>query len=62
MDDVLTRFDTTEHEVDGVLVFTEDRQDTIDRVADQHGCDAVLLPGEAGTVERILVPLRGDVN
>jgi len=62
LDDVVTRFDTTEHEVDGVLVFTKDRQDTIDRVADQHDCDAVLLPGEAGTVERILVPLRGDAN
>lgn len=62
LDDIVTQFESTEHEVEGVLVFTKDRQDSIDRVADQHDCDAVLLPGETGTVERILVPLRGDVN
>lgn len=55
-------FDSTEHEVEDVLVFTKDRQDTIDRIADQHNCDAVLVPGVASEVERILVPLRGDVN
>lgn len=44
------------------LVFTHDRQDPIDRIADERGCDAVLIPGEAETVERILVPLRSDVN
>jgi nucleotide-binding universal stress UspA family protein len=53
------RFD---HEVEGVLVFTKEVQDTIDRIANQHDCDAVLIPGDIGTVERILVPLRGDVN
>lgn len=62
LDDVVADFEGTEHEVDGVLVFTKDRQDTVDRIADQHDCDAVLVPGEATTVERILVPLRGDVN
>lgn len=62
LDDIVTRFDSTVHDVEGVLVFTKDRQDSIDRVADQHDCDAVFVPGEAGTVERILVPLRGDVN
>lgn len=62
LDDIVARFDTTEHEVEGVLVFTKDRDDSIDRVADQHDCDAVFAPGETGPVERILVPLRGDVN
>lgn len=62
LDDIVTRFESTEHDVEGVLVFTQDRQDSIDRVADQHDCDAVFVPGEAGPVERILVPLRGDVN
>jgi nucleotide-binding universal stress UspA family protein len=60
--ETVARFEGTEHEVESVLVFTKDRRDTIDRVADQHDCDAVLLPGEPGAVERILVPLRGDVN
>lgn len=62
LNDIVTRFESTEHEVEGVLVFTKDRRDSIDRVADQHDCDAVFVPGESGPVERILVPLRGDVN
>lgn len=62
LDRVVEAFGRTDHEVDGVLVFTKDREDTIDRVAEEHGCDAVLVPGEATDVERILVPLRGDVN
>jgi nucleotide-binding universal stress UspA family protein len=45
-----------------VLVFTHDREATIDRVADQYGCDAVLTPGETTAVDRVLVPIRGDVN
>lgn len=56
--------------VDGVgiveteLVFTHDRQDPIDRIADDRGCDAVLAPGSGGAngIERILVPLRDDRN
>lgn len=60
--EVATAFASPGHTVEQVLVFTKDREDTIDRVADQHDCDAVLVPGEAGPVDRILVPLRGDVN
>jgi len=62
LDDIVTQFDSAGHEVEGVLVFTKDREDTIDRVADQHDCGAVLVPNEIGSIERILVPLRGDVN
>lgn len=62
LETVVSQFQSADHEVEGVLVFTKDRQDTIDRVADQHGCDAVFVPGEADAVNRILVPLRGDVN
>jgi len=62
LDEIVARFDTTDHDVEGVLVFTKDQQDSIDRVADQHDCDAVLVPGVARPIERILVPLRGDVN
>ena len=62
LDAVVAAIDATDHEVAGVLVFTKDRQDSIDRVADQHDCDAVFVPGETGSIERILVPLRGDVN
>lgn len=59
---IVSRFSRAEHDVEDVLVFTKDRRDTIDRIADQHDCDAVFVPGETDTIERILVPLRGDVN
>lgn len=62
LEEAVTEFARADHEVEGVLVFTKDREDSIDRVAIQHDCDAVLLPDDIGTVERILVPLRGDVN
>lgn len=45
-----------------VLVFTHDREATIDRVAAEYDCDAVLTPGEATAIDRVLVPLRGDTN
>jgi nucleotide-binding universal stress UspA family protein len=51
-----------DHNVTEVLVFTHDREDTIDRIADEYDCDAVLSSGDVDTVERILVPLRGKTN
>jgi len=44
------------------LYYTHDREETIDRVADEYGCDAVLRLGPADDVNRILVPLRGGSN
>ncbi len=49
-------------EPDEVLVFTHDREATIDRIAEEYDCDAVLTTGRSTTVDRVLVPLRGDVN
>ena len=49
-------------EISEVLVFTHDRQATIDRVADQYDCDAVLTAGDTDDIDRILVPIRGDAN
>ena len=51
------RSDVTE-----VLVFTHDREATIDRVADEYGCDAVLTAGDTDRIDRILVPIRGEAN
>ncbi|MDZ7688039.1 MAG: universal stress protein [Halobacteriales archaeon] len=48
--------------VTDVLVFTHDRNETVDRIANTHEADAVLTPGEVESVERILVPLRGGSN
>jgi nucleotide-binding universal stress UspA family protein len=48
-----------------VLVFTHDRAATLDRVADEYDCDAVLTTGDVDdldTIDRVLVPLRGDAN
>jgi len=59
---IAERFAGGGHEVEDVLVFTKDRQDTIDRIADQYDCDAVFVPGDAAAIDRILVPLRGDAN
>ncbi|MEF8824966.1 MAG: universal stress protein [Halapricum sp.] len=55
-------FGAAEHEAAHVLVFTKDRRDSIDRIANQYDCDAVVVPGSAESIDRILVPLRGDVN
>jgi Universal stress protein family. len=49
-------------DVTDVLVFTHDRQDTIDRVANEYGCEAVLTLGEVKQIERVLVPVRSDTN
>lgn len=49
-------------ELTDVLVFTHDERDTIDRIAEETGADAVLSPGVANAVDRVLVPLRGDSN
>jgi nucleotide-binding universal stress UspA family protein len=62
LENTVSRFARADNDVRNVLVFTKDRRDTIDRIADQYDCDAVFVPGETDTIEEILVPLRGDVN
>jgi len=62
LETVVRRFSQGNHGVESVLVFTKDRRDTIDRISDQHDCDAVFVPGETDTIDRILVPLRGEAN
>lgn len=44
------------------LVFTHEAEQTFQRVADETDCAAVLLPNPVGTVEDVLVSLRGDVD
>jgi len=45
-----------------VLVFTHDRDETVDRVAEEYDCAAVVTTGTVAAVERVLVPLRGREN
>jgi nucleotide-binding universal stress UspA family protein len=44
------------------LVFTHDREQTIDRVAGEVDADAFAVPGTTGDVDRLLVSLSGDVD
>lgn len=44
------------------LVFTHDREQTIDRTAAEAAADAYAIPGASGQVERLLVSLTGDVT
>ena len=45
-----------------VLVFTHDREATVDRIAEAYDCDAVVTAGDIEDLGRILVALRGDIN
>ncbi|MFB6297444.1 MAG: universal stress protein [Salinirussus sp.] len=49
-------------DVTTLVVFTRDRAETVDRVAGDHDAEVVLLPEAVRVVERVLVPIRGDVN
>jgi nucleotide-binding universal stress UspA family protein len=62
LEEIADVFSASGIEVTDVLVFTHDREDTIDRVADEYSCDAVLTLGEAERIERVFVPVRGDTN
>ena len=47
-------------EADHRLVFTHDRDKTVDRVAEETGATAVAISGMTSDVERILVSLSGE--
>jgi nucleotide-binding universal stress UspA family protein len=49
-------------DVESVLVFTRDRVQSIDRVANEFDCDAVLVPGEVERLDRVLVSLKDETN
>ena len=56
-------FATSEGTVESLIVFTRDRQTTIDRIADEYDCDAVLSGGSMGEqLNRVFIPLKGDAN
>ena len=48
--------------VESRLVFTHDGQQTIDRVATEHDCLAVLIPNATRPIENVLVAIRGIVG
>ena len=59
---VADEFRASDLDVTDVLVFTHDREDIIDRVADEYGCDAVLTLGESERIEQVFVPVRSETS
>jgi len=48
--------------VESVLVFTRDHTQSIDRVANEFGCDAVLVTGDIHGLDKVLVSLKDETN
>lgn len=55
-------FRETGAEVTQRLVFTHDVGDTFARVSNEEVCSAILLPRPAASMQRLLVPIRGEAN
>jgi nucleotide-binding universal stress UspA family protein len=49
-------------DIETLVVFTPDRSETVDRVAEEYDATVVVVPRDVRMVERVLVPIRGDVN
>jgi len=62
LDGVVERLRERGCAAEGTLVFTHDRDETVDRAAEEYGADAVLTPGDATGFERVLVAVRGTEN
>ncbi|MEF8841902.1 MAG: universal stress protein [Haloarculaceae archaeon] len=63
IEDAVSQFADRGTEVESVVVFTHDKDETIDHVAAEYDVDAVLTPGDyAEELTRVLVPMRGDEN
>ncbi|MFC5970726.1 universal stress protein [Halomarina salina] len=59
--DIAEEFRDAGGSADYRLVFTADRHQTVDRVADEVGARAYAISGATGAVNRLLVSLSGDV-
>lgn len=61
LEDLVSTFRVGGSRADHRLVFTHDREQTIDRIAEETAADAYAIPGASGHVERLLVSVTGDV-
>nr|NIW32043.1 universal stress protein [Actinomycetota bacterium] len=59
--DVAEEFRAAGGDADYRLVFTADRQKSVNRVADEVDARAFVISGATGEVDRLLVSLSGDV-
>lgn len=62
LEDITEEFRQAEGEADYRLVFTHDRKQTIQRVADEINSQAFVIPETAGPIKRLLVPLSGEIT
>lgn len=62
LEDIAQEFRAAGGAADFRLVFTHDRRKSIDRVAAEMSADAYAISGATGDVDRLLVPLSGDVS
>ena len=62
VDDIAASFVDAGGDPETRVVFTHNREQTIERVAAEAGVTATLLPNPAGGVSEILVPLRGTID
>lgn len=63
IEDAVSQFADRGAEVESVVVFTHDKDETIDHIAAEYHIDAVLTPSDyTEELARVLVPIRGDEN
>lgn len=61
LEDLRQEFETAGGAADHRLVFTQDREQTITRIANETDARAFAISGMTGDVDRLLVSLSGDV-
>lgn len=57
LDEMVEAFEDAGVPVDDILVFTHDRDDSVTRVADEHGCDAIVYGQPSQNAQDILIPV-----
>jgi nucleotide-binding universal stress UspA family protein len=62
VDDIAQSFIDAGGDPETRVVFTHDREQTIDRVAAELGATAILLPNPTGEISEVLVPIRGAID
>ncbi|MCD2198386.1 universal stress protein [Halobacterium sp. KA-4] len=62
VEDLAETFRAAGREVETRVAFTHDRDQTVERVAEEVGATAVLLPNPVGDIHDVVVPIRGTVD
>ena len=62
LEELAETFDDAGADVETVLVFTHDEDESLERVSTENNCDARLIGGAVAEVDNVLVPLRGEVD